>query len=196
MEPDDSRTIQSSVDWENLVCQPSSTPSHEVSPLDLYRKMLFDLHRQKSSQPFSNESEPHAAIVYEVFLSIANNYVKIFCERLKCSVFGQEHVVRALNEALARGVHVEVVTERSPDQSAFLEALTSAQKANLSIVQTLGQPRATDFNFCVVDDEAYRWEHDNKEAHAVGTMYRPAVARELSRYFEEKLVRRNEVPAA
>lgn len=154
--------------------------------LRAYRRSLFELARLKQNHFFPNDSEPHAAIVYEVLLRTATENVRIFCSCLKASVFGSPTVVSALEDALKRNVSVCVVSELSPDDSPFLSVLKSAN-AGLVSVWTFGR-NVKDFNFAVADNRAFRFEDDSQVPRASGNMNLPDVAGKLSDYFDKVLL--------
>jgi hypothetical protein len=159
---------------------------HSQDPsLDEYKAALLDLFDSKSTHFFPNESEAHAAIVYELFFRVSRNAVKILCEKLRASVFGKQSVVAALKDALVRGVHVSVISEIAPESSEFLDVLRYYRDAGLVDINSFNKEDIVDFNFCVVDGEAFRWEHNNKTPSAVGNMHRPDIAKKLAKYFDE-----------
>lgn len=160
-----------------------------------YRSALYVLHQFHSDQFFPNSSEPHAALVYEVFFKLARNSVRLFCENLKKSIFGEPHVVDALKMALSQGVRVDVVTRSRPEESDFLHLLVDYQKAGLASIHVLTIREHADLSFCVIDDEAFRWEHDNARTLALGNMHNPKTAKKLSKFFDEVLLKKHDLVA-
>ncbi len=162
----------------------SNTPKIDLNDLPGYKKALENLYLTETNFYFPNDSEDHAAAVFEVFLRLAKNRVKILCRNLKASVYSKPELVAALQQALARGVKIDIISEEKPEKSAFLEFLKASIPLNSTTVKTFNEKKLK-VNFAVMDDIAFRWEDNNDHVKAVGNMYCKEFALKLSAYFND-----------
>jgi len=161
-----------------------------------YEDIVRQMAKLDSNEPISNGQPDHAAILYQVLLERSKKQMLVFCNNFKKEVFDQSRVLKALRDALDRGVVVRAVSQETPEaESRFLEILEEYAKTfpdqvsvkcaaseNLSVKQKY--VRNESLNFCVSDQKALRWEPDRNEVRATAYMNNPKIARSLVEYFQ------------
>jgi hypothetical protein len=165
-------------------------PYIDLSDLEAYKIALRNLFLAKNELFFPNDSEEHAAVIFEVFLEMAKEKVQFVCNNLKASVFQRPKMTAALQEAFKRGITINVVTQVEPEHSDFLVLLQKYQEKGLATISSL-ENYTLDYNFATMDDVAFRLEPDNKLQKAVGSMYCPEIVKKLSGLFESILGQKN-----
>lgn len=165
-----------------------------TSDLNEYRRAIRELYDRHTNYFFPNDSKDHAAVVYEVFFTVARERIRIFCAHLSNSVFGTERVVAALRDALGRGVCVDVLSEFAPDDGPFLTTLLSPPDPSRVKIRTADKD-IRDYNFAVVDNCAFRFERDHERSSAKCNMHLPQLAKQLSTYFDTTLFKINDLRA-
>jgi len=150
-----------------------------------YREAVETLFAIRSSKAISNGMPAHASVLFESFFKHAKEHVRIFCEKLRAEVFGNECLIREAKWALTRNVRITVITQEEPEPSSFLDLLTDQNAGNRCLLRATGEMAKFKTNFTVMDSEALRIEPDNGDVKAMAVMHAPEYAAQWVRFFDQ-----------
>lgn len=157
-----------------------------MSELNEYRQTVERFARAKSSEIFPNGRHEHATIILETFFAFAAKKVSIFCNEFSQCVFGVPSLAQKLEEALLRGVAVDIIVQKEPE-AVELVGLIDVWKKDSRMAITLERARVpycdVEANFATMDGEAYRFEANRDKPIAVACMYNPRIAGLFERLF-------------
>ena len=136
-----------------------------------YQEAVKKLLEERSTLVFSNGMYIHAQAIYAEFLNYAKSTFNLVCTCLSATVFDSKEIATALRNAIDRGVKVNIITERQPEQSATLEIIQSfLGTENSPSIYTSAQAEQEQkfpYNFCTIDSRAYRFEEDPDKINAI-----------------------------
>ena len=153
-----------------------------------YRNAFERLWDDKSSQIISNGKSDHASALLSVFLTKAEKRVVIFCKELNKSVYDDECVLSALEQAISNQVELIVYVQNNPEpDSKFAARLTAASllpNNRITFQKELPESvRNLPMNFAYVDERAYRFEQNNGTMEAVASANNPTTVSLLKQLF-------------
>jgi len=160
-------------DWEALDTQ-------QRKDLEEYQQTVDVLSSgdDKKNFEFNNKDSRHAAIVMSTLFAKSKESIQIFCESFKGDVNKNPIYRKTLEEAILRGVKVEVIFEQSPNinSEAFklLHAYSKSGTCTISLsilnneyVKKLKNAHIDLGNFAIGDNSMYRYETDKSNFQAV-----------------------------
>lgn len=148
-----------------------------------YQRTVAGLFDAGSDAIIDNGGEGHAKVWYRELFRNAANEVLIFCKKLGKEAFGDSDIAREIENAQERGVKISILTQE-PYEKIDEKKLAQSLGAKFSSAW-----KHEDFNFCVVDKRAFRFETDTENFKAYASACQPTIAGRLKNLFEEEFGR-------
>ena len=163
--------------------------------LRTYEQAVRELDQLDANEFISNGERAHAAILYQVFLGRAKQYMVWFCRNFGFEEGARPKLIEAFERAVAKGVRIQAILQERPTPgNKFAEKFSEIAKKYPGIVslriaadqhgESARMVEIAPSNFCVVDGKAFRWEPDWHLPKAIASMNRPDLARQLADVFE------------
>ncbi len=86
--------------------------------MSIYKEVVEKLFRTNSHYVIANNSEDHAAVLYEDFFKYGKKEVRIFCHKLNPKVFGRKNVCDSVEEFLNRGGMLYIAVQEEPKSAS------------------------------------------------------------------------------
>ena len=153
-----------------------------------YKKAVEAALARRNGDPvIANRSVDHAAVVLECMFKAANRTVEIIANRLNPAVYDKPEVIAAAEALLsAKNCTIDVLVESDvAAERQFVRVLTAKYPNKFSIVHVPAEvAEAYSYNFCVVDDDCYRFEADRKNCDATIQFGNTAIASKIHETFK------------
>lgn len=162
--------------------------------IEEYKQFITSLMEEKSAIVVENSSAAHAAALYELFFDRARSSVLIFCKNLAQNVFENVSVISAIRRATkARQIEVRIIVqEEKPESKSLLDL--SSEPDGLKLRLAHEKDSRLEYNFCVKDQESYRFEKKKDYMSAFAKMYHPEEGQTLYNHFSDLWARSQPLP--
>ena len=133
-----------------------------------YARKLNSALIEKSGYATFNRDAVHASIVIHIAFLHAKETVLLLSQKLDTLIYSNPWLIKKIESFLARGGKLRVLVETEVAESHPLRLLANQLPKSLTIARVPQEAVGTySFNFMVVDDRGYRFEHDREEYSAV-----------------------------
>lgn len=140
-----------------------------MTHMDAYRAAVLDAKNRRNGEPvIANRSYAHATVIVEHLFEAARHKVQILTERLAPEVFDDEAVKAAATGFFERCPDgtLEILVENDIANHPFLAALAPFQQ-RITVTRVPEEVVGRySYNFCLVDDDCYRFEQDRGSVEA------------------------------
>ena len=139
-----------------------------MDTLNDYARKLHSALTNKSGYSTFNKDASHAAIViYFAFLH-AKQTVLLLSQKLDTLIYSTPWLIEKVEEFLTKGASLRILVETELAESHTLRLLAKRYPENLRIARVPEEAVGTyRFNFMLVDDRGYRFEHDRDDYSAL-----------------------------
>ena len=175
-------------------------PATEARELEEYRSLIYTLIETGADRRISNGRPLHASILLEMMFRKAKAVIRIFSGDLDLRTYGRWELTDAARAFVARpGNRLRILLQhRHPDswlnEHPLIKALrplagNSANMGALEVAFAQGSYAGEEAkHFAVMDDRAYRFEHDHDGTKAIANFNEPGVAAQLVSAFDAAFV--------
>ena len=133
-----------------------------------YARKLNSALIEKSGHTTFNRDAVHASIVIHIAFLHAKETVLLLSQKLDALIYSNPWLIEKIERFLAHGGKLRILVETEVAESHPLRLLAKRLPGNLTIARVpLEAVRTYSFNFMVVDDRGYRFEHDREEYSAL-----------------------------
>jgi hypothetical protein len=148
----------------------------------LYERKVAGFAAKHSMDTFSNDGEVRAAIVISYLLANAKSTYRGYTTSFRDDFYSQDRILNQLRLFLSKeGASLKILSKTMPIGSVLNQlAVEFKGKVELKVGEDL-----KDFDFCVIDEEAYREEHDQQTTSASVCFNDPVTAQSLSAKFDK-----------
>ena len=176
----------------DIVANSEGLSSEDVKALEEYFKSVEILSEKGLNLEFNNKDQFHAVIVMSHIYKTAKERVRIFAGEFSGHVSDSPMYRRELSSTVSRGVALEVVFEKQPnEQSLCLKELLRLKKEgrDISICVVKEEFRAQLHalglsHFTVGDDKMFRYETDKSLFRAICNFDDKKTAATLNKNFD------------
>lgn len=139
-----------------------------------YTNQLEDALKQQKTYSVYNKDLSHAfAIVKTVFL-YARVHVRLLSHKLDPSLYGDPDLITSVSTFLEKGAKLDILIEKEISSEHPMLMLHNKYHDRLAIAVVASDwVSQYKFNFMVVDDFGYRFEHDRSNHMAIASFYDP-----------------------
>ena len=155
--------------------------------METYRQYVQNLFQTSSSDKVNNDKVENARVLYEMIFQYAKEKVRIFCNKMAASVFDQQTVCDALENALKRNVRFYIIVKETPERSKALDILASYENQVKFYKGGNFTAKGVPVNFVIMDEKGYRYEYDSNQPCAIGCANDPVFAGKLAKVFDDAI---------
>lgn len=155
--------------------------------METYREYVQNLFQTSSADKVNNDKVENARVLYEMIFQYAKDKVRIFCNNMAASVFDYQPVWTALENALNRNVHFDIIVQQTPERSRALQILAAHENLVRFFRGGNFTVKGIPVNFVVMDECGYRYEYDSSRPCAIGCANDPGFAGRLAKVFDDAI---------
>lgn len=155
--------------------------------METYREYVQNLFQTASPDRVNNDKVENARVLYEMIFQYAKEKVRIFCNKMAASVFDQQSVCDALENALNRNVRFDIIVQQTPERSKALDILASHENQVRFFRGGNFTAKGVPVNFVIMDECGYRYEYDSNQPCAIGCANDPEFAGKLVKVFDDAI---------
>jgi hypothetical protein len=156
--------------------------------MDDYRREVEQARADRNGDPvLANRSQAHAAVILENLFQAANHSVDILSHELLGPVYDEPAVLAATRSFLQKeDTKLSILVEKDVDSARpFLRALAEFP-GKTEVTRVPDALSATySYNFCVADEDCYRFEPNRCEYEATIQFGNAGTAGRIKRRFQE-----------
>ena len=142
-------------------------------------KHLFDT---QSNLIFKNSNVGHASTIITEVFDHATTIIRVFCRKLNVSVWGDQRLKDAIQQAVSRNVKIEIVTQL-PEKDVDVNSIAFFKHIGVHPQYGIGRDRK--YNFVVADNKMFRLEPNADDIGAFASANNKEVSTKLEEIFAE-----------
>jgi MoaA/NifB/PqqE/SkfB family radical SAM enzyme len=157
-----------------------ATEESKREDLAFYEAQFKGMLLANSSESIENDSLDHAIILIKCLIASARKSIKVFCHALRGDVWGKPDIVRAIDNALAAGISVQVAVQALPESREIWKKLANDEHSEVRMFP-FGDHYS---NFLLIDDKSFRFEPDPAQRKGFAYVKAPEQAQVLTTLFK------------